>query len=118
MRAVVLALGLGEGELERRLPVVLEAIPYRPAQVLVITDELDFAPLLAAGVGFEHVPAPGERQAELAGVPYEQFVRRRLALILAGRPRPRRLLALGALPEAVAESLPGSIESAPGRSVA
>ena len=118
MRAVVLALGLEDGELARRLQAVLDAIPYRPAQVLVVTDELEFAPLLAAGVGFEHVPGAGERQAELAGMPYEEFVRGRLTLILAERPRPRRLLTLGELPAGVAESLPGNVESAPGRSVA
>jgi hypothetical protein len=118
MRTLVLALGLKDGELARRLPAVLEAIPYRPEQVLVVTDELDFAPLLGAGVGFEHVPGAGERQAELAGVPYGEFVSGRLALILAERPRPRRLLTLGELPAGAAESLPGRVESAPGRSVA
>ena len=118
MRTVVLALGLEKGDLDRELPRVLDGIPDLPAQVLVVTDELDFGPLLAAGVGFEHVPGAGERQAELAGMPYEEFVRGRLSLILAERPRPRRLLTLGELPAGVAESLPGNVESAPGRSVA
>jgi len=118
MRAVALALGLAEGELARRLESALDGVPYRPEQVLVITDRMEFGPLLAAGVGFEHLPAPGERQAELADVPYQAFLRRRLGLILAERPRPRRVLALGDVPAGAAESLPGSIEPPPDRSVA
>ena len=39
----------------------------RPSSILVVTDRLDFAALLRAGAGFEHVPAEGERQPELAG---------------------------------------------------
>jgi len=60
----------------------------------VITDRLDFAPLLSAGVGFEHVPADGSRQAAPAGVPYARFREERLRLIRARRPRPRRVLEL------------------------
>ena len=64
-----LALGLDaerhEAELERAIAEAGEP----PERILVVTDRLEFAPLLEAGVGFEHVPADGERQPELAGVP-------------------------------------------------
>ena len=69
--------------------------PRSAGRVLVITDSLDFGPLLRAGVGFEHVPGPGEAQAQLAGGDYHAFLSRRLALILAERPRPRRALTIG-----------------------
>lgn len=109
MRAVVIALGLEGEELARELSAALARIGERPERVLVVTDRLDFDPLLAAGVGFEHVPAPGERQVEVAGVSYGEFLRRRLRLILAGRPRPRRVAALGDVPdEAVAAVRSGS----------
>jgi hypothetical protein len=41
------------------------------------------------------VPGPGEAQARVAGGNYHEFLSRRLALILAERPRPRRALAIG-----------------------
>jgi UDP:flavonoid glycosyltransferase YjiC (YdhE family) len=94
-RTVVLALGVGEGAMERELQGALARTPDPPARVLVITDSLEFGPLLRAGVGFEHVPARGAPQAELAGGDYHSFLRRRLALILGERPRPRRALAIG-----------------------
>jgi UDP:flavonoid glycosyltransferase YjiC (YdhE family) len=94
-RTVVLALGVAEGALERELGDALARTPDPPGRVLVITDSLEFAPLLRAGVGFEHVPGPGEAQARLAGADYHAFLRRRLALILAERPRPRRALTIG-----------------------
>jgi len=62
--------------------------------VLVVTDSLEIGALRRLGVGVEHVPAEGERQPELAGGDYDDFVRRRLALILAQRPRPRRTINL------------------------
>ena len=100
-RTVMLALGApGQDELERGLAEALAQTPDPPERVLVVTDSLAFAPLRAAGVGFEHVPARGEPQAE-AGAEgasedgYEGFLRRRLALILAERPRPRRVLTVG-----------------------
>jgi len=93
-RVVILALGLDPdahaGAIERAVAESGEA----PERILVLTDRLDFAPLLAAGVGFEHVPPAGERQAELAGVPYERFREARVALIRAHRPRPRRVIDL------------------------
>jgi UDP:flavonoid glycosyltransferase YjiC (YdhE family) len=94
-RTVVLALGVADGALERELEGALAHTPDPPGRVLVVTDSLDFAPLLRAGVGFEHVPGPGEAQAQLAGADYHSFLRRRLALILAERPRPRRALTIG-----------------------
>ena len=57
---------------------------------LVVTDSLALGPLRALGVGIEHVPGRAERQPELAGGTYEDFLRRRLDLILAERPKPRR----------------------------
>ena len=84
-----------QGALERELEDALARTPDPPGRVLVVTDSLDFGPLLRAGVGFEHVPGPGEAQAQLAGGDYHAFLRRRLALILAERPRPRRALTIG-----------------------
>lgn len=94
-RTLVLALGVAPGELESALGEALAATSDPPERVLVVTDSLEFGPLLRAGVGFEHVPARGERQAQLAGGDYHDFLRRRLALILAERRRPRRMLAIG-----------------------
>jgi hypothetical protein len=92
---VVLALDVAEGALERELEAALARTPDRPGRVLVVTNSLEFGPLLRAGVGFEHVPGPGEAQAQLAGADYHSFLRHRLALILAERPRPRRALTIG-----------------------
>jgi hypothetical protein len=87
------AIGI-DGDVPDAVRSVLAQIPERPERVLVITDQLAALPgLRALGVGIEHVPAAGSRQAELAGMPYERFVRRRLELIAAERPRPRRTLA-------------------------
>lgn len=93
-RVHVLALGLPAERHERELERALEALDERPERVLVITDRLELAPLLRAGVGIEHVPAAGSRQAELARVPYERFREERLRLIRARRPRPRRVVEL------------------------
>jgi UDP:flavonoid glycosyltransferase YjiC (YdhE family) len=94
-RVLITAIGVApesyEAELERAI-----ADAGEPAEhLLVVTDRLEFAGLLRAGAGFEHVPAAGERQPELAGVPYERFRAARLALIRAHRPRPRREIELG-----------------------
>ena len=91
-RVHVLALGLPAERHEGAVEAVLADLDAAPGQVLVVTDRLDFTGLLRAGVGFEHVPAAGSRQAELAGVGYERFRAGRLALIRARRPRPRRVL--------------------------
>ena len=94
-RVVILALGLDprrhRAELERAIADAGEP----PERILVITDRLELAPLLGAGVGFEHVPAAGDRQAELAGVPYERFRDARVELIRGHRPAPRRVVKLG-----------------------
>jgi UDP-N-acetylglucosamine--N-acetylmuramyl-(pentapeptide) pyrophosphoryl-undecaprenol N-acetylglucosamine transferase len=94
-RTVILALGLRGADLEREVAAALDRTPDPPDRVLVLTDSLHFGPLRRLGVGFEHVPAAGERQAELAGGDYEVFLRRRLALILAERRRPARTIAIG-----------------------
>ena len=99
-RTVVLAQGLAGTELERALAAALGRTQDPPDRVLVITDSLDFGPLRRAGVGVEHVPAPGELQPALAGDDYDSFLRSRLRLILAERPHPRRMIAIGAASEA------------------
>jgi hypothetical protein len=70
-----------------------------PEQVLVVTDSLALGDVWRAGTGVEHIPGRGERQAELAGADYEEFRRRRLGLILAGRPRFRRAIPAGDVPD-------------------
>ena len=98
-RTVVLALGIAPGALERELDAALARTTDPPKRVLVITDSLEFEPLLRSGAGFEHVPARGEPQAALAGGDYEAFLRRRLGLILAERRRPRRVMGAGTVPD-------------------
>jgi UDP:flavonoid glycosyltransferase YjiC (YdhE family) len=90
-RTLILAFGLGEGA-PAAVREALARTPDDPRRVLVLTDSFEFAALRELGVGFEHVPPPGSRQAELAGVPYEEFRRGRAELILAERPQPRRTL--------------------------
>ena len=104
-RTVILSLALAGAELEREVAAALAGTADPRERVLVITDSLDFAPLRRAGVGFEHVPAAGELQPELAGGDYESFLRRRLALILAERRRPARTMAIGAADEATLRSV-------------
>jgi hypothetical protein len=97
-RTLVVALGIdGEG-LERHLREALAEIADQPPRVLVVTDSLRIGPLRSLGVGVEHVPAAGSRQPELAGGDYRSFLRRRLGLILAQRPRLRRAIAIGEVP--------------------
>ena len=93
-RVHIVALGLPPDRHDAEVERALADCGRPPEQVLVITDRLSFAFLLAAGAGFEHVPAEGSRQAELAGVPYERFRASRLALIRARRPRPERVIEL------------------------
>jgi hypothetical protein len=71
-----------------------------PERTLVVTDALgQLGALRALGTGVEHVPAAGSRQAELAGGSYDEFVRRRLELIRAERPRARvAVAARGGMP--------------------
>jgi UDP:flavonoid glycosyltransferase YjiC (YdhE family) len=94
LRVVVLALGLDGERGEDAVAERLDGLDEDPERVLVVTDRLDFGPLLRRGVGLEHVPAEGERQPHLAGVPYEDFRRRRLELIMAGRPKRRRTVSV------------------------
>ena len=98
-RTLVLALGVRGRELERRVAVALAETPDPPERVLVVTDSLEVGALRRVGVGVEHVPAEGERQPELAGGDYGSFLRRRLGTILAQRPRLRRAIAIGEVPE-------------------
>jgi UDP:flavonoid glycosyltransferase YjiC (YdhE family) len=100
-RTLVLALGVGADTLEAEIAGALSQTPDPPERVLVVTDSLDFAALRRAGVAFEHVPAPGEREAELAGGDRTAFVRERVALILAERPRPKRVLFVGSADESL-----------------
>jgi hypothetical protein len=65
----------------------------KPERTLVVTDALGaLAEIRALGVGVEHIPARGSRQAELAGGSYDDFVSARLELIRAERPKPRRTI--------------------------
>ena len=66
--------------------------------MLVVTDSLAIGDVWRAGTGVEHVPGPRERQAELAESDYAAFRRRRLGLIVAGRPRFSKALAAGDVP--------------------
>lgn len=93
-RTLILAFGASE-------PQILEEIETAaapPDRVLVVTDSLAIGEVWRAGTGVEHVPGPGERQAELSGLDYDEFRRRRLGLILAHRPRFRLLIEAGAVP--------------------
>jgi UDP:flavonoid glycosyltransferase YjiC (YdhE family) len=96
-RTLILALGAGAQELERGITEALQEV--EPERALVVTDSLEIRDVWRLGVGLEHIPASGERQAELAGVDYPAFARRRLELILAHRPRPRRVIAVGDVPD-------------------
>jgi len=93
-RTIVLAFGAEEG-------AVLGAIRGAqdpPERVLVVTDSLAIGEAWRAGTGVEHIPGPGEPQAALSGLDYNEFRRRRLGLILAHRPRLRRAIDVGEVP--------------------
>jgi hypothetical protein len=92
MRALVVAVGIPDEDLPAALMAALAEADERPERTLVVTDSLELGRLRQLGVGIEHVPRRGSRQAELAGVSYEEFLRRRLELIRAERPEPRRLV--------------------------
>ncbi|MGH2987825.1 MAG: hypothetical protein ACRDLO_14215, partial [Solirubrobacterales bacterium] len=80
-------------EVAAAVRAVLEQTGEDPERTLVVTDSLPaLGPLRELGVGIVHVPARGERQPELAGGAYEDFLRGRLELILAERPKPRRVV--------------------------
>jgi hypothetical protein len=98
-RTLVVARGVGGDELERRVAAALVEAPDPPERVLVVTDSLELGALRRLGAGVEAVPAEGERQPELAGGDYESFFRRRLGTILAQRPRLRRAIPIGEVPD-------------------
>jgi len=78
-RTLIDATGLDHDDVARLLPGALEASGEAPERVLVLTDAVSALPVLRqAGVGGEHVVAPGRRE-----------------LILADRPRVKRVLKLG-----------------------
>lgn len=91
---IILAFGADEAAIRDALNRAQE--PFE--RVLLVTDSLAIGEVWRAGTGVEHVPAPGEREAELAGGDYAEFRRRRLGLILAGRPRLRNALTAGEVP--------------------
>lgn len=92
-RTVILALGLDPAEVPGAVRRALAESGERPPRALVITDALGaLGELRALGVGIEHVPARGERQAEIAAGSYDDFVNARLELILAERPQPRQTI--------------------------
>jgi hypothetical protein len=93
-RVLVLAFGADEGAIRGALGRAAEP----PERILLVTDSLAIGDVWRAGTGVEHVPGAGERQAELAGTDYAEFRRRRLGLILAGRPRLGRAIAVGEVP--------------------
>jgi UDP:flavonoid glycosyltransferase YjiC (YdhE family) len=89
-KALVLAIGI-EGDVVAAVRAGIEQAGEPPERTLVVTDALaQLGELRALGVGVEHVPADGSRQAELAGGSYDDFVNARLELIRAERPKPRR----------------------------
>ena len=94
-RVIVLAFGADEAAIKEALARAAEP----PERILLVTDSLAIGDVWRAGTGVEHVPAAGERQAELAGAGYAAFRRRRLGLILAGRPRFRNAIAVGDVPD-------------------
>jgi hypothetical protein len=75
-----------------------------PERVLVVTDSLAIGEVWRAGTGVEHIPDPRARQATLAGLAYDEFRRHRLGLILAHRPRLRRVVAVGEVPAGLREA--------------
>ena len=91
---IILAFGADEAAIRDALAFI--AAPF--AGVLGVPYSLAWGEVGGAGPGFEPGPAPGERQAELAGGDYAEFRRRRLGLILAGRPRLRNALTAGEVP--------------------
>jgi hypothetical protein len=97
-RTIVLAFSADGDELERGIEDALERTPDSLERVLIVTDSLELGSVWRLAVGIEHVPGPHERQVELAGVDYATFRRRRLGMIVARRPRFKRVLAVGDVP--------------------
>jgi hypothetical protein len=100
-RTIVLALGAEEG-------AVLGAIRGAqdpPERVLVVTDSLAIGEAWRAGTGVEHIPGPGEPQAAMSGLEYDEFRRRRLGLILVHRARLRHAIDVGEVPADLHEAV-------------
>lgn len=92
-RALVLAVGIDESLVVEAVRAAIVEAGEAPERTLVITDALGaLGEIRGLAVGVEHVPGRGSRQAELAGGSYEDFLRSRLELIRAERPRPRHVL--------------------------
>ncbi len=92
-RAQVLAIGIDDPSVVDAVRTGIERAGERPERTLVITDALArLGDLRALGVGVEHIPVRGSREAELAGGSYENFLAARLELIRAERPRARRVV--------------------------
>ena len=71
----MLAVGIEPDQAPAAVEAALAEAGESPRRTLVVTDALAaLGELRALGVGVEHVPA-GSRQAELAGGPYEEFLR-------------------------------------------
>jgi UDP:flavonoid glycosyltransferase YjiC (YdhE family) len=102
-KLVILALGADDETQEGGITDALKG--QSPERVLVVTDSLAIREVWRLGAGLEHVPGRGERQAELAGTDYERFRRRRLALILAQRPRFERVVAIGDVPDELRDAV-------------
>ena len=93
-RALVFAVGVPADDVVDAVAAAIAEAGQAPERTLVVTDALgQLGALRALGAGVEHVPARGSRQAELAGGTYDEFVRRRLELIRAERPRTRAVVA-------------------------
>ena len=99
-RTLVLAFGATE----RAILDSIERAQDPPERVLVVTDSLAIGGVWRAGTGVEHIPDPRERQATLARLAYDEFRRHRLGLILAHRPRLRRVVAVGEVPAGLREA--------------
>ncbi len=91
-RALVVAIGIDEHAVVAAVRAAIAEAGEAPARTLVVTDALAaLGEIRALGVGVEHVPARGSRQAELADQSYEDFLAHRLQLIRAERPKPRHV---------------------------
>ena len=92
-KALVLAIGVEPDAVVAAVRAAIAEAGEPPKRTLVVTDALtQLAELRALGVGVEHVPADGSREAQLAGGSYDDFVNARLELIRAERPKPRRVV--------------------------
>jgi hypothetical protein len=101
LRTLVLAFGADEQQILN----AIERAPDPPERILLVTDSLAIGEVWRAGTGVEHVPGRGERQAELSGLDYDAFRRRRLGLILRHRPRLRNIIEVGEVPGELRETV-------------